>query len=160
MFGYGIFRLSATGEPTMTTATIERLDDDIIDEIKDLIGDDYQEAADNMVNSENDFTVGNYRFIHQDAIIDILADELASDSYMLGCFKAEFIASVTNWPLVLIEATQKAEAFEAIGQAIIDADLVSEMAIEYSNVDSFGHHFAHYDGHEHEIGHYLVFRVN
>jgi hypothetical protein len=144
----------------MTTATIENLSEETLNEIKELIGDDYQEAADNMVNSDNDFTVGDYRFIHQDAIIDILADELASDAYTLGCFKAEFIADVTNWPLVLVEAAQKGEQFEAIGQAIIDADLVVDLASEYASVDGFGHHFATYDGNEHEIENYLVFRIN
>lgn len=144
----------------MSTDTIDNLSEETLNEIKELIGDDYQEAADNMIKSDNDFIVGDYRFIHRNAIDDILTDELISDPYILGCFKADFIASVTDWPLVLIEAAQKGEQYEAIGEAIIDADKASEMAAEYAAVDTYGHHFATYDGNEHELADYYAFRVS
>lgn len=132
----------------------------IADEIEALIGDDYQEALDNMSQEENDFTVSKYRFIHEDAIDDILADELSCDEYVLGCFNASFIASVTSWPIVLIEAAQKGNQYEAIGRALISNDFVRELAEQYARTDGYGHHFATYDGNQYEIGKYLAFRVD
>ena len=139
--------------------SVETLDK-IAEQVKDLIGDDYQEAVTEMSQNVDDFTVGKYRFIHEDAIDDILADELSSDEYILGCFNASFIASVTKWPIVLIEAAQKGEQFEAIGKAIINGHFLQEMAEQYAMADGYGHHFAFYDGEEHSIGNYYAFRID
>lgn len=61
---------------------------------------------------EDDFYVGNVRFIAADSIDEIQADEMESDSYVLGCFNAYAIAGATDWPAVLIEATQKGGEYE------------------------------------------------
>ena len=55
----------------MTVKTI----DNIAEQVKNLIGDDYQEAVAEMSQDVDDFTVGDYRFIREDAIDEILADE-------------------------------------------------------------------------------------
>ena len=139
--------------------SVETLDK-IAEQVKDLIGDDYQEAVTEMSQNVDDFTVGKYRFIHEDAIDDILADELSSDVDIMGYFNASFISSVTQWPIVLIEAAQRANQFAAIGEAIINGHFLQEMAEQYARADGYGHHFAHYDGHEHNIGNYYAFRIN
>ena len=139
--------------------TVETLDK-IAEQVKALIGDDYQEAVAQMSQDVDDFTVRNYRFIHQDAIDEVLADELSNDEYILGCFNASFIASVTDWPIALIEAAQKGEQFEAIGEAIIRGRFVNKLAERYAMADGYGHHFAHYDGNEHELGSYYAFRID
>lgn len=132
-----------------------------IKEVRDLIGDDWREAVENMRDCEDDFQAGKYRFISRDAIQGILEEEISNDEYCLGCFNASFIAECTGWPLALIEAAQKGEAYEALGQAIIQEGYVAKMAEEYARQDGHGHHFASYDGHEHEIGpSFLAFRVD
>ena len=139
--------------------TVETLDK-IAEQVKILIGDNYQKAVAEMSQNVDDIFVGDYRFIHEDAIDDILADELSSDEYVLGCFNASFIASVTKWPIVLIEAAQKGDQFEAIGKAIINGHFLQEMAEQYAKSDGYGHHFARYDGKEHVIGNYYAFRID
>lgn len=112
---------------------------------------DYKEVLENVINSDDDFEVDNVRFIKSDCIDQILADELESDLYCLGCFKASFIADVTGWPEVLIEAAQSGEAYEKLGEAIVDADVMLELAENYASADGYGHHFNSYDFSEEEI---------
>jgi len=113
---------------------------------------------DNMRDSGDDFEVNNYRFIRRDAIDAIHREELASDLYILGCFNADFLAGITDIDVDAIQALQDAEAFEALGKLVLPH--IDEIQRQYSSVDGYGHHFAHYDGEEHEIGDYYVFRVN
>lgn len=127
-------------------------------EVRDLIGDDWREAVENMRDGTPDFESGGYRFIHDDEIAGVLESELTSDEYVLGCFNANLIADCTGWPLVLISAAQKGEAYEALGKAIIQEGHAAKMAELYARYDGYGHHFGTYDGNEDEIGAYHVFR--
>jgi len=134
------------------------------DAIKALLDDDKEgirEAVRMMRDCEDDFVAGDYRFIRGDAIDQILEDEISNDEYVLGCFKDTFIAECTGWPLALIQAAQKGEAYEALGKAIIQEGYVERMAAEYASADGYGHHFASYDGHEHDVGpDYYAFRID
>ena len=112
---------------------------------------DYKEVLENIIDSVDDFEVDNVRFIKSDCIDQILADELESDLYCLGCFNASFISDITGWPIVLIEATQSGEAYEELGTAIADEDKMLELAEAYARADGYGHHFNSYDGSEEEI---------
>ena len=107
-----------------------------------------------------DFTCGAYRFIIDTSIDQILADELQDDLYILGCFNVDFISSQTRLPYEMIEACQKAEAFEAIGKGIIATCGIQKFAKAYQEADGYGNHFAHYDHETIELLNYLVFRVN
>ena len=89
-----------------------------------------------------------WRFIREDAIDEIMQDELMFDEYILGCFNASFLASVLDIDIDVIEAMQKAEAFEAIGKLVNSMNKLEELQAEYVKADGYGHHFAHYDGHE------------
>lgn len=126
------------------------------------LSDEEQSEAEHKIRKEiEDFEVGDYRFIRVDAIDEILARELSLDSYLLGCFNAPFLADVTGWPIELIEAAQKGEQYEEIGEAILDKHFVDALAKAYASADGYGHHFAIYDGNEHEIGpHYYAFRID
>lgn len=110
---------------------------------------DYREVISNA--GEDDFEVDGVRFISDAAIDQIQQDELSSDEYMLGCFNAWFIADVLGIDLDVIEAMQKAEAFEAIGKLIISMGKLEELQGEYSRQDGYGHHFNGYDFGEEEI---------
>ena len=94
-------------------------------------------------DKEDDFEVNNVRFISSDSIDKIQQDELQSDLYCLGCFNASFLASVTGWPMALIEAAQKGEAFEELGEVLVE--YIEEIQEEYSRLDGYGHHFNGYD---------------
>ena len=111
---------------------------------------DYKEVIEALKREETDFTVDDVRFIHTDYIDDILADEIGSDEYVLGCFTASAIAEATDWPIELIEETQKAEAFEAIGKAMTK-EHIKNLAEIYSSADGYGHHFNGYDFSEEEL---------
>ena len=50
---------------------------------------DFKEVINNIVNEEPDFEVDNYRFNHEDSNDEIQCHELKSDTYILGCFKAD-----------------------------------------------------------------------
>lgn len=128
--------------------------------------DDYREVVENIISLDDDFysPCGNYRFIHCDDIDGIMQDELASDEYGLGWFRPRFLSHITNIDSVVIEAMQKAEAFEAIGKLIIRLDKIEELQQDYVSADGYGHHFAHCDGCTDEIyildELYYVFKVN
>ena len=125
----------------------------------EAITGEWRDACSSIIDGETDFTVGNYRFIEVNAIDDVLAEELVSDEYVLGCFDARFLAGVTGFPLSMIEACQKAEAFAAIGEAIIKGGHVNAVARAYAEADGYGHHFNSYDGEQEEAGDYYIFRT-
>lgn len=110
---------------------------------------DFREVLELIVSGDDDFEVDGVRFIRNDAIDGILAEELESDAYMLGCFNASAIADATGWPMVLIEAAS--DSPEKLGQAIIDEGFVEALAEVYSNYDGYGHHFNNYDGNSEEV---------
>ena len=110
---------------------------------------DYREVISHA--GEDDFEVDGVRFIADSSIDQIQQDELASDKYMLGCFNAWFISYVLGIDTDVIEAMQKAEAFEAIGKLIISMGKLDELQEAYSSADGYGHHFNGYDFGEEEI---------
>ena len=124
------------------------------------LGIDTRDAVEGMLANEPDFEVDNYRFIRDDTIDEIQQEELARDPYILGCFNAWFLADILNVSTDTIEAMQKSEAFEGIGQWIIDAGKVSDLQQSYVSADGYGHHFNYYDSSEEEIGEYHIFRTN
>lgn len=122
---------------------------------------DWREVIKEIQQNTNDFEVNEVRFICDTDIKDILEDELAADEYMLGCFTAWAIADATGWPLALIEAAQKGEQYEAIGEAMTGEHVANLADCLISN-DGYGHHFNRYDGNEEELMlgkdmHYHVF---
>jgi len=108
----------------------------------------------------NDFEIEDYRFIKMDEIDTIQQEELISDEYILGCFNAWFLADIIGIDTDVIEAMQKAEAFEAIGKLVISLNKVEELQEAYCSADGYGHHFAHYDHEQHKVGNYYVFKIN
>lgn len=114
---------------------------------------DWRQVLDNMTTYERDFEVDGVRFIDEDAILEIMMEEIFSDDYTLGCFNASFIASNSNLNYELVEACQKSEAFEAIGKALNETmcdDGKREFCAEYASA-GYGHHFNHYDFSEDSI---------
>ena len=133
----------------------------IITEFKniDLDTDDVREFITSIQYEETDFEINGYRFIHTDEIDDIQKEELSSDEYILGCFTASFIAETCDIDIDVVEALQKAEAFDALGGLMLKNG-IDELQTEYARLDGYGHHFNHYDGNEYEIGDFYVFRVD
>ena len=77
-------------------------------------------------NFDNDFYVDfdgrGYRVIKNADILDIMKDELASDTYILGCGSDWFMSDVTGIPVDAIRKIQKADAYEALGIIIANND--------------------------------------
>ena len=123
---------------------------------------DFKEVINNIVNEEPDFEIDNYRFIHEDSIDAIQCDELKLDTYILGCFNADFLDGIINVPYRAIIALQRAECYSELGEICLD--YIDEIQQEYSRLDGYGHHFAHYDSNTIQdilsISGYYVFRVN
>ena len=127
-------------------------------DLKKDFGDDWRSIAEYMRDGESDFCNGSYRFIHMCDIETIMEDELSSDPYILGCFNASFLAGVMGWRTETIEALQKAEAFEDIGNELIEGGYVADLVEDYIAADGAGHHFSSYDGSEVEYNDYSCFR--
>ena len=51
----------------------------------------------------------------------------------------------------VIQAMQKAEAFEALGKLVMSTGKLEELQEKYASEDGYGHHFGHYDGCEYEL---------
>ncbi len=121
---------------------------------------DSKEAIENMIEDKEDFMIDDYRFIKTNCIDGIQQDELKSDPYMLGCFNGDFISDNTDLSYGIVKALQEGDRYQELGQHIIDNDYLEDMQSEYARLDGYGHHFAHYDHDEHEVGEYYVFRTN
>lgn len=131
-----------------------------LEQALDLDEDELVEVINALELGETDVEVGRYRFIASSVIDELLAEELGSDLYVLGCFRASFIAEQTDLPVEMIEACQEVEAFESIGQGILATCGIESFAKAYSDIDGYGHHFATYDGDEIELTDYYAFRIN
>ena len=112
---------------------------------------DWREATQAIVDGRSDFEVDGVRFINSDSIDKIQQSEISSDLYCLGCFNDWFIADITEIDVDVIQAMQKAEAFEAIGKLIISLGKLEELQAAYASSDGYGHHFNNYDGNEEEL---------
>lgn len=112
---------------------------------------DWREVVTAIDNGTYDFEVDGVRFINSESIDQIMQDELSDDEYVLGCFNSWFLASVLNVDRDVIEAMQKAEAFEAIGKLIISLGKLEDLQEEYARQDGVGAHFNHYDNSEEEL---------
>lgn len=123
---------------------------------------DHKEVVNNILNEEPDFEIDGYRFVHEDSIDEIQCNELKSDTYLLGCFNADFLADIIPIPYKAIIAMQKADCYAEIGE--VCEDYINEIQQEYSRLDGYGHHFSCYDSRTIEdilsISGYYVFRVN
>ena len=128
--------------------------------------EEWRDVVTSLDNGDDDFEVGEYRFIKQSAIDDIQQGELSDDLYMLGCFDASFLANILNAPQTAIVKMQEAEAFEAIGEWVKENGSIPHLQEQYASADGYGHHFAHYDHEEHELNgmewfsDYYAFKVN
>ena len=133
-----------------------------VKELSNELDLDFKELVGNIVDENEDFEIENYRFIKSSEIDTIQQDELKGDLYILGCFTDWFIADNTNLSLKVVQALQKAEAFEELGELIVDD--VETIQEEYARLDGYGHHFNHYDGNEWEVNlngiDYYYFRID
>ena len=122
--------------------------------------DDWRGVIENLADEMVDFEVDGFRFIADNVIDSIQQEELESDDYILGCFAPWLIADVLGIDTQTVEEIQKS-APQALGKLIIAQDKVAEIQREYVRHDGYGHHFAHYDHNEHEIGFgYSAFQAN
>ena len=123
---------------------------------------DFRELTEQITDENDDFKIDNYRFIKVSEIDTIQQDELKSDLYILGCFNADFIEDNTNIPYNAIVALQKADAYESLGELMLDD--IETLQSEYVRMDGYGHHFGRYDGNEYEITlndvEYYYFKIN
>ncbi|QCQ57902.1 hypothetical protein Barba22A_gp051 [Rheinheimera phage vB_RspM_Barba22A] len=115
----------------------------------------FREVITEIESGSFDFEVNNVRFIKDDSILEIMAEEIFNgDDYVLGCFNAHFIADNSNLNYELVKAYQELEAFEAIGKALNDTLSDSEkesFCEQYASADGYGYHFNRYDGNCEEI---------
>jgi hypothetical protein len=119
--------------------------------------DEAEEVMDYMINTTGDFEVATMRFIHEADIDEIMRDELSGDTYVLGCFNADFMADILGCPAEVIEKVQEAEAFEALGTWMLEH--IEEVQKSYAQADGYGHHFNHYNGEEYRVGKYYMFNT-
>jgi len=133
-----------------------------VKELSNELDIDFRELVEQLIDEVDDFEMEDYRFIKVSEIDTIQQDELKSDLYILGCFNADFIEDNTNLSLKVIQALQKAEAFEELGELIVDD--IETIQSEYVRMDGYGHHFGRYDGNEHETVlnnvEYYYFKIN
>ncbi len=111
---------------------------------------DWREVVAHINDGDDDFEVDSVRFIETESIDEILADEIGSDTYTLGCFTASAISEATGWPVALIKAAQKGEEFEEIGDAMT-REQIEALSEIYARHDGYGHHFNSYDFSESEL---------
>ena len=118
---------------------------------------DWRECVSHIQQGSADFTIDGVRFINSFDIDEIQQSELSGDEYIIGCFNSSVLAGVLGVPSSTIDALQKVEAFEAIGQLVLaKEDGIEELQKEYARLDGYGHHFNHYDFSEEELSPYAT----
>jgi hypothetical protein len=131
--------------------------------IEYLFAEDAAEALENLLQSEDDFEVGNYRAIKETAIDDVLANELSGDPYVLGSFSAWALADVLDLSTRFVEKIQAAGLYQEIGEELTDAQ-IAQLAETLISHDGYGHHFSSHDHSQEELTFdgdtWYVFRVN
>lgn len=124
--------------------------------ILNLNNDEVRELIERIRNEDDaDFELAGARIIHRDFIDKIQQKELLSDLYVLGCFNASFLADYLPISYDAIEAIQKAEAYQALGE--IAKEYIEQIQEGYAAADGYGHHFNSWDGSEEETEHYYIF---
>ena len=133
-----------------------------VKELSNELDIDFRELTEQITDENDDFEIDNYRFIKVSEIDTIQQNELKDDLYSLGCFNDWFIADNTKLSLKVVQALQKAEAFEELGELIVDD--IETIQSEYVRMDGYGQHFGRYDGNEHETVlnnvEYYYFKIN
>ena len=125
--------------------------------LRDLTGLDRSEIMEVLEEDGHDITVRGWRFIEASHIDDVMREELAGDPYILGCFSADAISYATGVSSEAIRKMQAAEAYEGIGEMLLSgvsgcgASWLERLQEYYVRFDGYGHHFAQYDGEEHEV---------
>lgn len=127
-----------------------------------LFDDEAADVLPHLVDCESDFCTDNWRVIKETAISDVLADELGSDPYTLGCFSAWALADVLGLSTSFVAKIQEAGLHQEIGEELTDAQ-IAQLAETLVSYDGYGHHFATYDGEEHNFSFdgdaYYAFRI-
>lgn len=124
-----------------------------------------------IVDEDEDFELSilggskSFRFIREDCIDQIMQEELASDTYTLGCFNVSVLSEATGLPQIVFDALQEHDAYDAAGEIILALNKIEELQQLYVRYDGYGHHFAQYDGNEEELYiqdglMFYMFRVN
>jgi hypothetical protein len=108
----------------------------------------------------DDLPCGKVVVVHEDNLLSTIIDRLEGDEYILGSHYAEFLASCTGWPQMLIEAAQKGGAYQELGEVIIQDGFVETMAQAKIDNGWCGEELNGYDGEEHETGAFRVYRTN
>lgn len=126
-------------------------------------GIDKRELFEAIENETNDFEIDNYRFILESEAVEIATDMYKGDNYMLGCFNDWFISDNCDIKLNVVQALQKAQAFEELGELMQDNGIDS-LIEEYCRLDGYGAVFSSYDGNSDEVticgNDYIIFRTN
>jgi hypothetical protein len=108
---------------------------------------------------DNRFSVGSKEFL---VLTDEESDESASDCIrdLLWAFKPEFLAAHSSVAdaktFAALQESMHEDANDAIKRLIDDVeDLVRDAILS----DGRGHFLSHYDGNEHEVSEFFVYRV-
>lgn len=115
------------------------------------------------VNIEDDNTFkanGNEYLVLDDDEANARAREYIIDS--LWAFNASFLANYTDLPEeVFTLLSEKCEnGNEAIAKLIEKTGSLDDFVYEAISADGRGHFMSSYDGCEHEVGNYFIYRVN
>ena len=98
-----------------------------------------------------DLNGDEYRFIHNNVIDDVIAQDLKDDPYILGCFNADFLCHYIPLSSDQIQHVQDAEGFEAIGYLVLAHGELDELVSDMISADGYGHYFNHWNGDEIEL---------
>lgn len=128
--------------------------------------DDIDDIMESIINGEDDFKAGDYRYIKQSEIDKIMIQEFRDNSELLGYFEPYFISDALpgNIDPDIIEKLQKAGE-HYFGEFLAEIpDYIENITKLYVQTDGYGHHFSTYDFSQNEITmpngvDYYIFRI-
>lgn len=113
-----------------------------------------EEVGDNEYEAE-----GNTYLVLTDEEADEKAKEYIRDS--LWAFNADFLSGITGLPALVFTALQN-EMYEDANETILQlvGDNFDRLVSDAISSDGRGHFMSSYDGEEHELGDYYIYRIN
>ena len=132
-------------------------------EAKDLLKMTDKETVQAFINEEENYD-NTYRILTEEEAREEVKNMYIGDAYMLGNFNASFLYNYVPVDMEIVEMLQQKEAFEALGQMVINTDTFDAMMEDYISADGYGHALNSYDGNNEEYStkedDLIIFRQN
>lgn len=128
-------------------------------EAKELLNLTDRDSLESFINNEDNYHT-TYRIFTEDDALNEVFNMYEGDTYMLGCFNADFISNFIDLDYEDIRTMQESGHHEIIGKLILNSGNYEDMINDYIRSDGWGHALNSYDGNYAEYNDLIIIRQN